>query len=261
MKQIKFTKMHGLGNDFVILDARERDFPSRQDFSARIANRKTGIGCDQTAFLNASDKADIKADMYNADGSSLEMCGNMVRCIAWLLFPELEKDTITIETLAGIITCSRAGDHLVRVDMGEPVLRPGTFSHPDGDGVLVSMGNPHCVFFVEEEIEHYPVAEVGPQVEHDTFFPNRTNVEFVKILDRAHIRMRVWERGTGETMACGTGACATAVAAISKGLTDRMVTIQMDGGDLTIEWNEADNHIYMTGPAAYVFDGVIADAF
>lgn len=288
---ISFTKMHGLGNDFILIDCREQDFgfsgAASADLSRRLCHRRFGIGADQILLLYPSAIADFKMKIFNADGSEVEMCGNGIRCLARYVWDNnlSNKDLLEIETPAGIIKPERAGD-LVSVDMGEPVFDPtkipvnissefGVRSselktqniRPIIDYSLqikgrefkitcVSMGNPHAVIFLDEDISGFPVAAYGPDIENHTLFPKRTNVEFVNVKSRSELSMRVWERGSGETMACGTGASATGVAAMLKGLTDRKVTIHLLGGDLIIEWTE-NNHVYMTGAAVNIFKGRI----
>lgn len=267
---IPFTKMHGLGNDFVVVDCRAGDWGSWPELSRRMAHRRLGIGCDQVLLVYRSQVADFRMDIYNADGSRVEMCGNGVRCFAKYLRDKgiTGADEIRVETLAGIIVPRLVGD-LVRVDMGEPVLegrkipvaaegfvREFPLALPDRSVPVtcVSMGNPHAVVFVEDA-EAYPLESVGPQVETHPFFPNRVNVEFVQVLSPGEVRMRVWERGSGVTMACGTGACATAVAAAWTGRTGRDVRVVLDGGPLEIRWDEATGRVFMTGPAETVFEG------
>jgi diaminopimelate epimerase len=270
---LAFTKMHGLGNDFIVIDCRE-DAVSRQlgavdELSRRICHRRFGIGADQVLLLYTSEKADFGMRIFNADGSEVEMCGNGIRCLAKYVWDRglSSRDIIDVETAAGIIRPEKSGD-LVKVDMGEPVF-DGRRIPVDHDGPVkdfplkildrefkitcVSMGNPHAVIVVDDAAR-FDVAKYGPVIENDRFFPNRTNVEFIQVADRGKIRMRVWERGAGETMACGTGASAAAVAASIKGLADRSVTVVLNGGELVIEWKN-DNHVYMTGPAVEVFEG------
>jgi diaminopimelate epimerase len=270
---LSFTKMHGLGNDFIVIDCRDeavsRELVPIAEISKRLCQRRFGIGADQVLLLYNSKRADFRMRIFNADGSEVEMCGNGIRCFAKYIWDRglSDKDVLDVETAAGIIRPEKSGD-LVRVDMGEPVLE-GRQIPVNHDGQVkdfplkirdrefkitcVSMGNPHAVIVVEDAAE-FDVAKYGPLIEHDGFFPKRTNVEFIQMIDRERIRMRVWERGAGETMACGTGASAAAVAANLKGLTDRRVTVVLNGGELVIEWRE-DDHVYMTGPAAEVFEG------
>lgn len=256
--------MHGLGNDFVIIDARTTGLQLTPTQLVAMADRRTGIGCDQFALLRPSQKADVFADMYNADGSTLRACGNATRCIAALVMAETGRSEVTVETVAGILACSKADAGRITVDMGEPNLswrqiplaREVDTLHvplPAGDACCVNMGNPHAVFFVDD-VSAVDVAGLGKKTEHDALFPDRVNVEFAQVLSAGKIRMRVWERGTGITMACGTGACATLVAAVRRGLAGRSAIIQLDGGDLQIEWRE-NNHIFMTGPWAQSFTG------
>ncbi|NCC21640.1 MAG: diaminopimelate epimerase [Alphaproteobacteria bacterium] len=266
--------MHGLSNDFALFDARNSKIDVPRDVLTQWANRRTGIGFDQAVFLKASTNphADVLLDMYNADGSSLEACGNATRCVASYLMNELNRDEVTIETVAGLLVCkAEAGNrNVIMVDMGVPRfgwrdiplardmdtlsldLALGDLPSP----VAVGMGNPHCVFFVDD-VDALGIEALGRQVEHDPLFPNRTNVEFARILDRNRIRMRVWERGTGVTAACGSGACATVAAAVRRGIADRRCEVVLDGGTLAFHWRESDDHLLMTGPVAYVFRGEI----
>jgi diaminopimelate epimerase len=272
--KIPFTKMHGTGNDFIVVDCRSLALPDPAGFSERFCHRKFGIGADQALLLYPSKIADFTMKIYNADGSEVEMCGNGIRCFAKYIWDRKlsEKPVLEVETLAGIIRPERTGD-LVRVDMGEPVLEPGKIpvniqaKPPVIDYLLaindrqfaltfVSMGNPHAVIFLEEDVKEFPVGTYGPMIEHDPLFPKRTNVEFANVVDRNIVIMRVWERGSGETLACGTGACATGVAAILKGLVERRVTVKLLGGELIIEWAD-NNRVYMTGPATEVFEGTV----
>jgi diaminopimelate epimerase len=264
--------MHGLGNDFVLVDCRDHDPGNWPDLSARLAHRRFGVGCDQVLVLRRSHSADFRAEFWNNDGTEAEMCGNGIRCVAQYLKDRqiFAGDEIRVETKAGLQICRFVAEG-VEVDMGEPELSgrkiPAQLDGPireyplqldGGPSVLVtcvSMGNPHAVIFVEDA-EEYPITEVGPQVENHPFFPRRANVEFAQVLDRGRVRMRVWERGSGVTMACGTGACATAVASFWTGRTDRDVEVILDGGSLFIRWDAQTEHVFMTGPAATVFDGV-----
>jgi len=268
-----FLKMHGLGNDFVVIDARDEPFSPTSFQAAAIADRRTGVGCDQ--FIVIEKATSLQADAFmrirNPDGGEVSACGNATRCVARLMMDETGRDHAVIQTRAGLLRASRAENGLVRVDMGKarlnwadiPLVREiDTLSVPV-DGVdlppacCVGMGNPHTVFFVEDA-EAAPVAELGPIVERHPLFPERTNVEFVQVLSRSRVRMRVWERGAGITRACGTGACATAVAAVRRGLTDRVVTVLLDGGELIIERRE-DGTVLMTGPTAIAFTGQMTD--
>ncbi len=271
-----FLKMHGLGNDFVVLDARAHAFELTPARIRAIADRRTGVGCDQLVVIMPpkGQVSDATMLIYNADGSEVAACGNASRCVAWLLIQESGRDTVVIETKAGLLDAESRGDHLVAVDMGQPRLdwrdiplaEPGDTLHlgvavgPLADPVGVNMGNPHAVFFVDDA-EAVDLATFGPVLEHYALFPERANIEVAQVLtplDAAlgRIRMRVWERGTGITMACGTGACATLVAAARRGLSPRKAEIILDGGTLTIEWLP-DDHVLMTGPVATSFSGTL----
>ncbi len=266
--------MHGLGNDFILVDCRDTELSGLPQLAERLCHRRFGIGADQLLLLYPSGVADFMMRIFNPDGSEVEMCGNGIRCLAKYIWERglSEKEIIAVETRAGIIKPQKA-DGLVRVDMGEPVFEPKKIplnidggSKPVVDYPLrtddkefritcVSMGNPHAVIVVDN-VANFPVAYFGPKIENHPFFPRRTNVEFIEVSNPSEILMRVWERGTGETMACGTGAAAVSVASNLKGLTGRKVTVHLTGGDLAIEW-ASDNHVYMTGPAVEVFTGEI----
>lgn len=266
-----FLKMHGLGNDFAVFDARNGPVALDAATARAIADRRRGIGCDQVIVIApAARGADAAMRIYNADGGEVESCGNAARCVAQLLMAEKGTETVRLETAGGPLLCSRHND-LITVDMGAPRFdwKDIPMSGPTDtskfnfavDGVqveasAVSVGNPHCVIFVGDA-NSAPVAEVGPQIERHLLFPERTNVEFATVQSQERIRMRVWERGAGITQACGTGACATAVAAARRGLTGRKVDVALDGGVLTIEWRESDGHVLMTGPATLAFRGEI----
>jgi diaminopimelate epimerase len=265
-----FLKMHGLGNDFVAFDARDSAFALTADQARKVADRHFGIGCDTVVVIRPGGAAaDASLLFYNADGAQSESCGNATRCVARLLMDERGLARVKLATKGGMIVCSDAGKGLVTLDMGEPKLDWGdvpmiapvdtaNFPLDIGGASLpasaVSMGNPHCVLFVPDAAKA-PVTTLGPKIEILPLFPNKVNVEFAQILDKSRIRMRVWERGIGVTLACGTGACATAVAAIRRGLTERKVELVLDGGSLFIEWREEDNHVLMTGPAAFPYRG------
>ena len=261
--QIKFTKMHGLGNDFVVVDATGtlKDWHPSAKEASFLQDRHFGIGGDQLLLLYPSVKADLRMAIFNADGSEVEMCGNGIRCCA--LFARrrglVSKDEMTRETPAGIMRPVIVGSE-VRVDMGEPKISGVAAAPPEGLALppmtCVSMGNPHAVFFVPDA-ESFPVAEWGPKVERHHLFPNRTNVEFATKIDEETVRMRVWERGAGITMACGTGSCATYVAAILNGFADATGKVILDGGTLTINWEGGGKSVFMTGPAEEVFNGEI----
>lgn len=273
---IKFTKMHGLGNDYVYIDAINQKIENESSLAKFVSNRHFGIGSDGLILICKSEVADFKMRMFNSDGSEAEMCGNGIRCVGKFVYDKrlTNKTTVKIETLAGIKTLilnTKDGKvETARVDMGEPILEaekipvisteePVKNLELEAENkkfkfTCVSMGNPHAITIVENTKE-FDVEKYGKVLEVDKAFPKKANIEFAQIVDRQNINMRVWERGTGETLACGTGACATAVACNLNGLTDRKVNIELLGGTLNIEWNETDNHVYMTGPAVTVFDG------
>ena len=275
---IKFTKMQGLGNDYVYMDAIHQKIENESSLAQFVSNRHFGIGSDGLILICKSDVADFKMRMFNSDGSEAEMCGNGIRCVGKFVYDKgfTDKTTVTIETLAGIKTLelnTKDGKvETVKVDMGEPILTPKEIpvisdEEPvknlmlEAEGrkfkiTCVSMGNPHAITEVEDT-EKFDVEKYGKVLEVDKAFPNKTNVEFIQIVDKNHVKMRVWERGAGETLACGTGACATAVACYLNGKTNRNVEVELLGGKLYIEWNEENNHIYMTGPAVTVFEGVL----
>ncbi|MFC2174378.1 diaminopimelate epimerase [archaeon] len=267
---MKFTKMHGAGNDFVVINAMEETLPADLNaFAKKIADRHFGVGCDQILLIDKSDSADFKMRILNHDGGEVEMCGNGIRCLARFAHERglTDKKKITVETLGGIIKPEIVGDR-VKVDMGEPRLQSKNWNfgmdkviaHELNVGerpfkvTLVSMGNPHCVVFADDLGFDLPV--LGPLFENHSSFPNRINTEFVKVLNEDEVEVRVWERGAGETLACGTGASAVGVACVLNNKTNRGITVHLAGGDLGIEWSE-DNHVYMTGSAEFVFDGVI----
>jgi len=268
---LHFRKMHGLGNDFVVLDGRYQTISLSPQQIQAIGNRHTGVGFDQLVILEQPpqpDQADVFMQIYNQDGSQAGACGNVSRCVAKLLFAEdPNKTEVVIQTVAGLLECSRAADGLFCVDMGEarqdwrdiPLAQAHDtlwvdFGLPElPPAVTVSMGNPHAIFFVPA-LDVAQVARLGPMVEHHPLLPDRANVSFVRVIDRSHVEMRTWERGAGLTQACGSGACATGVAAAARNLTDRRVQVAMPGGTLTIEWLP-DNHVLMTGAATLVFEG------
>ena len=262
-----FLKMHGLGNDFVIIDSRERAAQMTPALAKAIGDRHCGVGFDQLAEIKDSDISDIHLDFWNSDGSRAGACGNATRCVGRLLLDETGKDTITIQTERGTLLAVRAGDE-VSVNMGHPILdwdqvplaRAVDVEHLpiDGDPVAVGMGNPHAVFFVDN-IMSIDLPTRGAAVEHDPLFPERTNVEFAEVRSRSEIRMRVWERGAGITLACGSGACATLVAASLRGLTEKSVRMEVDGGWLSLDWR--DDGVWMTGPTTVVFSAQFDTAF
>ncbi|MBF0538334.1 MAG: diaminopimelate epimerase [Nitrospirae bacterium] len=273
-----FVKMHGIGNDFILVDCisqAQLQALSDQDWqllAPKLCNRRFGIGADQMLLLLPSSVGyDFQMAIYNSDGSRVEMCGNGIRCLAKYIWDTglSVNDTLAIETLAGVIRPQRAGD-LIRVDMGIPQLETSSITVDSVSGVIdyrlevadrvfeithVSMGNPHTVIFTQD-VDSFPVDQYGPLIETHKLFPNRTNVEFIEIINRSEVKVRLWERGAGETLACGTGACAVAVATSLKGLTGRAVTIHLRGGQLRIDW-QPDSHVYMVGPATRVFSGSI----
>ncbi|MBI2235444.1 MAG: diaminopimelate epimerase [Magnetospirillum sp.] len=266
-----FIKMHGLGNDFVVLDARARAVPLSPPRIRAIADRRTGVGCDQLIVVAEPSAATADAAMliYNADGTEVAACGNASRCVASMLMREKGCDRVVIETKAGLLDAESRGPGLVAVDMGRarldwrdiPLARAVDTLHLGvavgalSDPVGVSMGNPHAVFFIDD-VEAVDLAALGPVLEHHALFPERANIEVAEVLSQERIRMRVWERGSGITMACGTGACATLVAAARRGLTGRKAEVVLDGGVLDIEWL-ADDHVLMTGPVAVSFAGTL----
>jgi diaminopimelate epimerase len=269
---IPFRKMHGLGNDFIVFDARLRPFALTPADTRALADRHTGIGADTIVVIEpAKDaQADVSVRFINADGGDIGTCGNASRCVAALLFAEIGRDHVRIGTAAGVLDAWRDGVN-VAVDMGQPKIdwsqiplaRDADTLHlpitgPLSDPVGVNMGNPHAVFFVADA-EAVDIATLGRPVEHDPLFPERVNVEVATVQSADCIRMRVWERGVGITQACGSGACATLVAAVRRGLTGRKATLVLDGGDLTIEWRD-DDHVIMTGPAATSFTGEIDES-
>ncbi|NRF92785.1 diaminopimelate epimerase [Paenibacillus frigoriresistens] len=276
---MNFTKMHGLGNDFIIV-AGEKELPADADQRAiQLCNRFFSIGADGMVYILPSNHADFKMRIINSDGSEAEQCGNAIRCVSKYVYDHklIDKTEITVETLgAGVqkvqLNVQDGKVRTVRVDMGQPILNglqvPTTvdeakvINYPiEVDGkefrfTAVSMGNPHCVIYVEDAV-NFDLATWGPKLEVHPMFPRKINVEFVTVKNRAYTDMRVWERGAGPTLACGTGACATLVSSVLNGLTDREATVSLKGGELFIEWNEADNHVYMTGPAEEVFTGKV----
>ncbi len=276
---MKFTKMHGCGNDYVYVDATSVSVEDPERTAIFVSDRHFGIGSDGLILIEKSENADFTMSMYNADGSRGEMCGNGIRCVGKYVYDHglTGKSTITVETLAGIKTLELypvdGKVESVKVNMGEPVFDvrkiPVIFPEEKMLGVpmevdgriyhvyCLSMGNPHCVTFMDEDVRELELAAIGPKFENHSTFPKRINTEFANIIDRTHIRMRVWERGSGETLACGTGACATAVAAICGGLTEDTVEIELLGGKLEISFDRASNQVFMTGPATEVFSGEI----
>ena len=275
---MKFTKMHGAGNDYIYVNAMQEQVLNPSEMALRISDRHFGIGSDGLVLIMASECADFRMRMFNSDGSESEMCGNASRCIGKYVFDNglTDKQSVTLETKAGIkvldLTIVDGKVSTVRVDMGEPILEPVNIPMDfPGDYAIqvpvtvrgkeyllngVSMGNPHAVIFTEG-IDSLNLPVIGPDFEHNELFPKRTNTEFVEIIDNEHVRMRVWERGAGETLACGTGACAVLVAGVLSGNLHRKAKVDLLGGTLQIEWNAENNHVYMTGDAVTVFEGEI----
>lgn len=284
---MKFTKMHGCGNDYVYVDCTKEVIPNIEATAIRVSDRHFGIGSDGLILIKSSEVADFEMDMYNADGSRGKMCGNGIRCVAKYVYDHglTNKTEITVDTQAGIktlqLTVCDGKVSKVCVDMGAPILipqeipvkasvlgladdrreaivaQPFTVANSSYDITCVSMGNPHCVTFIDEDVKSFPLESIGPLFEKHELFPEGVNTEFVNIIDKEHLRMRVWERGSGETLACGTGACAVAVASYLNGFTGRNVDIELMGGHLEIAYDEATNHVFMTGPATEVFSGEI----
>jgi len=293
---MKFVKMHGIGNDYVYVNCFEEYVENKSEIAKYVSDRHFGVGADGAIFINPSKTADCEMEMYNADGSRAEMCGNGIRCVAKFVYDygiidKTELSIVSMEKIKQLILYTKKEESnpltgisfgkradgmvvdMVRVDMGEPELAAEKIpvklpEHVSGRCIAehiavndkeyrmtcVSMGNPHAVVFVED-VDSFRVDLEGPGFETHPFFPKRVNTEFVKVLDRQNIQMRVWERGAGETLACGTGACAAAAACVLNGLTDTKVTVRLPGGNLYIEWDQENDHIYMTGSAATVFEG------
>ena len=274
---MEFTKMQGLGNDYVYVNCFKEKIENPSEMAVKVSDRHFGIGSDGLILIKPSEVADFEMEMYNADGSRGEMCGNGIRCVAKYVYDYglTDKTSISVETLGGIKHLDLTVEHgkvtLVKVDMGTPILKPELIPIiAKGETVIdepimvggkeyhvtgVSMGNPHDVVFMDD-IKNLEIEKIGPLFENHERFPNRINTEFVNVIDRHTAQMRVWERGSGETLACGTGACAVAVACILNGLTENTVTVKLLGGDLQIEWDREKNTVYMTGPAEVSFDGV-----
>jgi diaminopimelate epimerase len=275
---MKFTKMQGLGNDYIYVNCFNETVENPSETAKYVSDRHFGIGSDGLVLIMPSQIADFRMRMLNSDGSEAEMCGNAIRCVGKFVYDNglTDKNRINVETLAGIkvleLTIENGKVVLVRVDMGEPILVPKNIpvnsekelfvSEPvnvNGETykvTCVSMGNPHAVSYIDDVIK-FPLETVGPKMETHELYPRKINAEFVQVIDQDNLKMRVWERGAGETLACGTGACAVLVASVLNGISNRKATVKLLGGDLIIEWNEKDNHVYMTGPAVKVFDGEI----
>ena len=275
---MKFTKMHGIGNDYVYVNCFKEEVPDPSQTAIKVSDRHFGIGSDGLILIKPSDVADGKMEMYNADGSQGAMCGNGIRCVAKYMYDYglTDKTSISVETKSGIkcldLTVENGKVSTVKVNMGAPILKaadipvlcdteqmidqPVTVDGKEWKMTCVSMGNPHAIIYIED-VKNLDIEKIGPKFENHPIFPDRVNTEFVKVIDRKTVEMRVWERGSGETLACGTGACATAVACILNGLTEDEVTVKLLGGDLTIFWDRKENLVYMTGSATTVFDGEI----
>ncbi len=274
---MRFTKMQGLGNDYIYVNCFAETVNDAPALAARLSDRHFGVGSDGLILIAPSEQADARMIMYNADGSRAQMCGNGIRCVGKYLHDRglTDKTSVSVETDAGILELllhlDAAGQvETVTVDMGEPILTPAEIPVAvTGESAVdlpieaagriwratcVSMGNPHAVVFVDDP-DALDLPAIGPQFEHHSLFPERTNTEFVQVVSPTQLRMRVWERGAGETLACGTGACATLVAAVLTGRSNQTATVKLRGGDLAISWDVQNNHIFMTGPAAFVFDG------
>ena len=276
---IPFRKMNGLGNDFVILDARNTALPVDDESARAIADRNSGIGCDQLIVLEKSPVAEVRMRIWNNSGDEVESCGNASRCVADLIFRETGRDEVTIDTEGGLLRCARADQGQVTVDMGIPrfgwrdiplaeefrdtrhiELQVGPIDAPIlHSPSVVNVGNPHCIFWVKD-VDAFDLSRLGPMLENHPMFPERANISLAQVESRDHILLRVWERGAGLTRACGTAACAAAVAGHRLRLLDRRVKVTLPGGDLLIEWRENDSHILMTGPFAYEFEGMLPEA-
>lgn len=283
---MKFTKMQGIGNDYVYVNCFKEEVKNPSEVSIFVSDRHFGIGSDGLILIKPSDVADFKMDMYNADGSQAEMCGNGIRCVGKYVYDYglTDKEDITVETLAGIkklhFEIEDGKVSLITVDMGEPILEPGlvpvdvsilptaneameavvdeplTVDGKEYRVTCVSMGNPHAIVYVDST-KDLEIEKIGPSFEHHKFFPKRVNTEFIEVLNRKEVNMRVWERGAAETWACGTGACASTVAGVLNGVTDDEIVLHLLGGDLKVKWDKATKHVFMTGPAKVVFDGEI----
>ena len=279
---MKFTKMHGCGNDYVYVNGFTEKVADKPKAVVALSDRHFGIGSDGVIFINPSQHADFEMEMYNADGTRAEMCGNGIRCVGKYVYDHgmTDKTSITVESFGKVkyldLTVENGKVVKVKVNMGKPELTakdvPVVSIHEqviDEEIIVkgksyrmtcVSMGNPHAVVFMDD-VEHLAIEEIGPYFENHERFPNRTNTEFVQVIDDSHVKMRVWERGTGETLACGTGCCATAVACVLNHLTGAHVTVQVLGGEIEIYWDQKENLVYMTGPAVTVFEGETEEAY
>jgi diaminopimelate epimerase len=271
-----FRKMNGLGNDFVVLDGRRDAISMSAAYARAIADRVSGIGCDQVIVIEASGRADVGMRIWNGDGGEVESCGNASRCVADLLFAETGRESVTIDTSGGLLVCTRAPGGHVTVDMGVPrfgwkdiplsepfhdtrhiELQVGPIDAPlIHSPSVVNVGNPHCIFWVDD-LDVVDLSKVGPMLEHHHLFPERANISLARVDARDHVTLKVWERAAGLTKACGTAACATMAAGARIKIIDRKCRITLPGGDLMMEWRESDDHVLMTGPVAYEFDGVL----
>ncbi len=277
--KIKFTKMHGCGNDYVYINGSSEKInkEDKPEFVKKVSDRHFGIGSDGVIFINPSDIADFEMEMFNADGTRAEMCGNGIRSVAKYVYDRhlTDKEEMTIESMGKVkyitVFPENGKAKLIKVDMGEPILKASDIPVVSNEEKVidelifvddkeyrmtcVSMGNPHAVVLLDPDT--LKIEEIGPKFENHVRFPERINTEFIKIIDRKNVKMRVWERGTGETLACGTGCCATTVACILNNLTDDEIIVHVRGGDINVKWDKETNHVFMTGPAEFVFDGEI----
>ena len=277
--KIRFTKMHGCGNDYVYINGSSEKInkEDKPEFVKKVSDRHFGIGSDGVIFINPSDIADFEMEMFNADGTRAEMCGNGIRSVAKYVYDRhlTDKEEMTIESMGKVkyitVFPENGKAKLIKVDMGEPILKASDIPVVSNEEKVidelifvddkeyrmtcVSMGNPHAVVLLDPDT--LKIEEIGPKFENHVRFPERINTEFIKIIDRKNVKMRVWERGTGETLACGTGCCATTVACILNNLTDSEITVHVRGGDINVKWDKETNHVFMTGPAEFVFDGEI----
>ena len=277
--KIKFTKMHGCGNDYAYINGSSEKInkEDKPEFVKKVSDRHFGIGSDGVIFINPSDIADFEMEMFNADGTRAEMCGNGIRSVAKYVYDRhlTDKEEMTIESMGKVkyitVFPENGKAKLIKVDMGEPILKASDIPVVSNEEKVidelifvddkeyrmtcVSMGNPHAVVLLDPDT--LKIEEIGPKFENHVRFPERINTEFIKIIDRKNVKMRVWERGTGETLACGTGCCATTVACILNNLTDSEITVHVRGGDINVKWDKETNHVFMTGPAEFVFDGEI----
>lgn len=275
---MKFTKMQGIGNDYLYFNCFEEKIENPSELSIKLSDRHFGVGSDGIILIEPSDKADCRMDIYNADGSRAMMCGNGIRCVGKYVYEHglVKKDVLKVDTMSGVKTLYLDVENgivrSVKVDMGKPVFRsaaipvqfpketvidePITVDGTEYRMTCVSMGNPHCILFVDD-VEGIAIEKIGPQMEHNPIFPDRANIEFVQVLNSGEAKMRVWERGSGETWACGTGACASAVSCAVNQKTGRKVKMHLKGGDLSIEWDDQTDTVFMQGPAEFVFEGTV----